>query len=270
MQKSPFPGMDPYMERRWRDVHVSLITFSRGQLNRQLRPPLRATAEERVFIETDEDEIIQRSPDVFVVEHPSQGGAASAVVATPVGAAAEIEPVVIRLDEEPTVERYLEIVDVESGDKVITVIEFLSPTNKRPGEGRTAYLAKRKEYVQAGVNMVEVDLTRAGPRGSVLPVRRLPPARRGATYMASIRRGGRSREWTVYPIPLSARLPTIPIPLRPQDPDAQLDLQAVIDLAYEEGHHDMLDYAKPIDPPFADAEAEWVQQVLKAAKKLTD
>jgi hypothetical protein len=87
--------------------------------------------------------------------------------------------------------------------------------------------------------------------------------------MASIRRGGLAREWTVYPIPLAARLPTIPIPLRPQDPDARLDLQAIIDLAYEEGHHDMLDYAKPIDPPFADAEAEWVQQVLKAAKKLT-
>jgi hypothetical protein len=264
MVKSPFPGMDPYLERRWRDVHGSLVIFSRGQLNRQLRPPLRATAEERVYIETDEDEIIQRSPDVFVVEQPVPSGAAQAVIQSPSSAATEIEPIIVRLSREPTVERYLEIVDAESGDKVITVIEFLSPTNKRPGEGREAYLAKRKEYLRAGVNIVEVDLTREGPRGSVLPVNRLPPARRGATYMASIHRGGQSQEWTVYPIPLASRLPTIPIPLRPQDADAQLDLQAVIDLAYDEGHHDMTDYTRPLEPALLPAERDWVEALLKA------
>jgi Protein of unknown function (DUF4058) len=265
MLKSPFPGMDPFLERHWRDVHVSLITFSRGQLNRQLRPPLRATAEERVYIETDENEKIQRSPDVFVVEHPSAGGAGQTVAVTSSGTATDIEPIVVRLSQEPTVERYLEIVDAESGDKVITVIEFLSPTNKRPGEGREAYLAKRKEYLRGGVNIVEVDLTREGPRGSVLPVRRLPPAHRGATYMACFHRAGQTQEWTVYPIPLAARLPTIPIPLRPQDSDAQLDLQAIIDQAYEEGHHDMINYTRPLEPPFAPTEAGWIKTMLKEA-----
>lgn len=267
MEKSPFPGMDPFLERHWRDVHVSLIAFSRGQLNRQLRPPLRATAEERVYIETDQDEKSQRSPDVFVVELPAHGGASQAAAMTSPSAATEIEPIIVRLSAEPTVERYLEIVDAESGDKVITVIEFLSPTNKRPGEGRDAYLAKRKEYLRAGVNTVEVDLTREGPRGSVLPVRRLPPARRGATYMACIHRAASAGEWQVYPIPLACRLPTIPIPLRAHDPEAHLDLQTIIDLAYEEGHHDMTNYARPLEPPFATAEADWIQKILKAAGK---
>ena len=27
---SPFPGMDPYLEQHWRDVHHNLITFIQG------------------------------------------------------------------------------------------------------------------------------------------------------------------------------------------------------------------------------------------------
>ena len=263
MVKSPFPGMDPFLERHWRDVHVSLIAFSRGQLNRQLAPPLRARAEERVYIETEE-ETVERSPDVFIVEQPQSGTASAA--ASPAAASATIEPVIIRLAAEPTIERYLEIVDAESGDKVITVIEFLSPTNKRPGEGRDAYLAKRKEYRQAQVNIVEVDLTRGGSRQDVLPVRRIPRAR-GATYLACVRRATRPQEVEAYPIPIESRLPAIPIPLRSGDPEILIDLQAVIDLAYEEGHHDMIDYKKPLDPPLTPAEAEFVDRILAAAGK---
>jgi hypothetical protein len=33
--KSPFPGMDPYLEQFWRDVHASLIIYSRDQLDLQ-------------------------------------------------------------------------------------------------------------------------------------------------------------------------------------------------------------------------------------------
>lgn len=28
--KSPFPGMDPYLEQHWRDVRHNLITFAQG------------------------------------------------------------------------------------------------------------------------------------------------------------------------------------------------------------------------------------------------
>ena len=34
--KSPFPGMDPYLEQSWRDVHAALIIYSRDQLQSQL------------------------------------------------------------------------------------------------------------------------------------------------------------------------------------------------------------------------------------------
>jgi hypothetical protein len=38
--KSPFPGMDPYLEQHWRDVHSSLIIYARDQ--RRAWKPLEA------------------------------------------------------------------------------------------------------------------------------------------------------------------------------------------------------------------------------------
>lgn len=263
---SPFPGMDPFLERRWRDVHLSLIAFARGQLNRQLRPPLRAQAEERVFIESDLDDDRQsRHPDVYVVE---RSGSRFESAGQPTAALAQdVEPVVIQLHSDSIVERYLEIVDAESGGRVVTVIEFLSPTNKRKGTGRDEYLHKRDAYLRSDVNLVEVDLTRGGSRGSVLPVKRLPASRRAAAYLVCIRRVTRPNEIEAFPISLAARLPQIPIPLRPNDAEIQLDLQALIDLAYQEGQHDSLDYSSPLDPPLSPAEAELAERVLKEAGK---
>jgi hypothetical protein len=45
--KSPFPGMDPFLENIWRDVHVSLIVHSSAQLNEQLPNQFRCRIEER-------------------------------------------------------------------------------------------------------------------------------------------------------------------------------------------------------------------------------
>src|SRR5262245_3320500 len=49
---SPFPGMDPYLEQHWGDVHSSLIIYARDQLRRKLPGDLRARVEERVFVES--------------------------------------------------------------------------------------------------------------------------------------------------------------------------------------------------------------------------
>lgn len=45
-------------------------------------------------------------------------------------------------------ERYLEVCEIGT-DAVITVLELLSPKNKRPGSGRTAYETKRMMFFQA-------------------------------------------------------------------------------------------------------------------------
>ncbi|MDX1945782.1 MAG: DUF4058 family protein [Pirellulaceae bacterium] len=265
MAKSPFPGMDPYLEHQWRDVHLSLIAFSRGQLNRQLKPPLCARAEERVYVETDDESSRQeRSPDVYIVEHDPQSQSAPTASLTEV---AVVESIVIQLATTTVKERFLEVIDVDSGEKVITVIEFLSPTNKRAGAGRDEYLSKRREYLDTDVNVVEIDLSRAGPRGAILPVRQLPANRRQAAYLACIRRASRPREAQMFPIPLSAKLPVLPIPLRKSDDEIHLDLQEVIERAYEEGHHDMGDYRRTLSPPLTGVDADFADKVLKQAGK---
>ena len=68
--KSPFPGMDPYLEQHWRDVHHALITYARDQLRPMLPHDLRPRIEERVFVESDDGEPLEIYPDVYVVEYP--------------------------------------------------------------------------------------------------------------------------------------------------------------------------------------------------------
>ncbi|MGH7214012.1 MAG: DUF4058 family protein, partial [Tepidisphaeraceae bacterium] len=70
--KSPFPGMDPYLEQHWRDVHHRLCTYACDALQPQLRPALVARIEERLVVETeDRDRSIY--PDVKVAERGGHG-----------------------------------------------------------------------------------------------------------------------------------------------------------------------------------------------------
>ena len=41
VMNSPFPGMDPYLERHWGDVHQALVTYIRDQLQPSLPDDLR-------------------------------------------------------------------------------------------------------------------------------------------------------------------------------------------------------------------------------------
>ena len=50
--KTPFPGMDPYLETRWSNVHVLLIAALTAQLKRVLPAGLAAKPEQEVLLET--------------------------------------------------------------------------------------------------------------------------------------------------------------------------------------------------------------------------
>src|SRR5690242_4413060 len=126
--KSPFPGMDPYLEGHWGDVHNSLMTYTRDQLQLQLPKDLRARVEEQVTVEDDEsDDRPQRwRPDVRVVERPNGTGEAAPAA----GNLLVAEPLRVEWEEEPTIQRSVHIIDTKTGHRLITAIEFLSPTNK--------------------------------------------------------------------------------------------------------------------------------------------
>ncbi len=74
----------------------------------------------------------------------------------------EYESAVVPAHTEPQTLRYIQILDTKAGRRVITAIEFLSLANKATEAGRRQYFAKQNELLDAGVNLVEIDLLRSG------------------------------------------------------------------------------------------------------------
>ena len=122
-----FPGMDPYLEAShlWPGLHAAFIVYIRDQLQPLLRPRYLASIEERVYLESPGRDTV---PDVRVRHRPDGGRAAVAVLE---GDA----PVVVRAPPRDVHETYVAVLDRLSGERVVTVIEVVSPTNKSAGPG---------------------------------------------------------------------------------------------------------------------------------------
>ncbi len=263
--KSPFPGMDPYLEPRWLDVHSRLNIYASDAINPLLPPGLLARSEERAIVASDEADVRDIGPDVSVFERGlaeptwDSGGVQTAVA----------EAVCVHLPKREIKQRYLEIRDARSDGRVITVIEFVSPTNKYAGDGLTKYRQKQVECRDANVNLVEIDLTRVGDRSLIMPVDRLKRKDR-TTYQAWVSRAGELEKGWAYRLPLTQRLPAVPIPLRPTDRDVLLDLQSLIDQIYEKARYaEDIDYSEPLRPPLSPAEAEWAAKLIASQPNKT-
>ena len=256
--KSPFPGMDPYLEGRWLDLHPRLIVTTARQIQRQLGSDLVASIEERVLVEDATGAGRRMGPDIHVVEtRPEPSMVPPAATATAVA-----EPIILTLRSEPVRQRLIEIVDASSGGRVITIIEFLSPANKLPGDGRRLYRRKQEDCLDARVNLVEIDLTPTGER-SLLCQRWEGAAQHQSVYQISAWRAAEPTQVGLYDVSLQTPLPVIRIPLRASDADAILDLQAVLAECYADARYDrVIDYSKPLTPPLAASDAAWTQTVL--------
>lgn len=256
--ENPFPGMDPWMEDQWGDAHHSLITYARDQLRRVLPGDLRPRVVERVFIESPLGPEGERYPDVRIVEHvrtfrsPAPAG----------GSAATAEPLIVEYVADPVTEGFIEIVDAKTGNRLVSIIEVVSPSNKRPGEGQRAYLQKQEECRDGGVNIVEIDLLRGGRRVSVAQEAIIPPAYR-TPYRVSVWRAARPRAVELYRVPLREKLPAIKIPLRPTDTDVPLELQPLVNEAYRNGTYEDTDYRGDPVPPLETDDAAWADALLR-------
>ena len=248
---SPFPGMDPYLEAHWRDVHTRLMTYLCDQIQDQLPTNLVARVEESVSV--DEDFELRRiAPDVSVVEDFE-----GATLGSSAASVAIAEPLLV-LEEVPQTARHVQILDLSSGERVITAIEVLSLTNKLTQSGREEYRRKQRDYLAAGVNLVEIDLLRGGQYVLAAPLEFIPPAKR-RTSMMCVRTRTRTK---VFGAALPEPLPVIPIPLRPTDRDVSLNIQQLIHQVYDRGRYSKLNYQHDPDPAFAPEEAEWVATLL--------
>ncbi len=257
----PFPGMDPYLEGEfWTTFHVQLAVEIARQLTPKLLPRYFAFANQRQVTDTPEEVSIEATdvyPDVGVVgvaKAPLPGGGA-------VLADAPIKLITVVPSRVP--HSWVEIRD-RSGRSLVTLIEILSPTNKR-GDGRKEYLEKRKKILLSTTHLLEIDLLRKGNR---VPMAKPLPA---ADYFVFLTRSNKRPETEVWPIALSDPLPTVRVPLREPDPDVGLDLRQAFTTIYGLSPYSVaIDYSKPPDVPLSAAAAAWAAERVKAKPPQSD
>lgn len=248
--RSPFPGMDPFIEsQRFDEFHsVYLVTLA-DLLVPLVRPKYAVDVERYVFLSSEDDERLYK-PDVSISEGKGGAAAAGAGVAT-------LEPRMLSIpvpDEEG--QTFLTI-RTARGRKVVTMVELLSPVNKDATGGQRAYLSKRANYLRTLASVVEIDLLRGGTR---LPSK---PSLTDMDYSAYVVRHGDSAHVAGYSWNLQDRLPTLPVPLAEGDADVGLDLQQAFDITYDRRGYDyLLDYSAPIDPPLPENVQRWVDERL--------
>jgi hypothetical protein len=172
-----------------------------------------------------------------------------------------IEVQVLPLEVEET---YLTIRDRQSGQRVVTVLELVSPTNRYAGPGRDSYVAKQTEVRRSTAHLVEIALLRAGPHVVAVPewaARQHGPY----DYLVCINRAEGLRDrFHLYPRRLHERLPRIRLPLAVPDPDMVLDIQAVLACTYEAGGDaERLNYAAPCVPPLTHEDQAWADTLLR-------
>ena len=255
--RSPFPGMDPYLEDqgRWPDFHSRVITYGCDVVSQALPDDYVAQMGEEVrVVSWREGHDRSMRPDVAIVRHGGSGGpepAGGGMVAT-------LEPIAIpfaaAIDE--VRDTWIEIRRLPY-ERLVTAIEVLSPTNKG-SSGLTEYLDKRHRLRTQRVNLVEIDLLIAGRR---LPMARpLPPGH----FFAIVCRASKSETGDVYAWSLQQPLPKIPIPLEAPDPDVFLDLAEVFALAYQRGRYArLINYDRPLDLPLHPQDKEWAEKVAR-------
>jgi hypothetical protein len=258
MAQSPFPGMDPYLEspRMWPDVHNSLINIFREQLSPLLMPNYFAELESYVIIDQISDDSFQVVPDVTITEDEFDNSIENNDTAVAIAPA----PLRLKLPMSvPTNITNIHIKQNEENEKLVTVIELLSPVNKRPGKGRETYLKKRNAFFDSRVHLIEIDLLRRLPRmpfaEEILP---------DCDYLAMVSRAYERPDCDVWPIGLREPLPILPVPLQRPDPDVPLDLNKALHTAYERAHYERrINYNAPPTPPLKQKDALWAANLLR-------
>jgi hypothetical protein len=248
--------MDPYLEdpALWPDVHHELISVARELLLAALRPKYFVQIDERLYVEDEFDP--SRSliiPDLRVREVNPQ-----ATLATRSGIAVEPGIEIDSKLQAEVRESRLIVIDREQ-NRAVTVVEILSPANKLKGSaGHASYNEKKQELLGSETNLVEIDLLRTGVPLVVHP--RFDPFE----YLTQVWRwtGERHRRW-VWPMRLAERLKPIPVPVRLGDTDAALDLQVVLNTAYDRAGYDLrVNYIGEPVVPLSPESAAWARQVI--------
>lgn len=254
---SPFPGMNPYLEepRLWRGFHNSLANEIVAHLIPQLGNSYAAQLEVDTTVETIAiAEAPYIRPDIALVHLPSPQPAEGLVTPTISSPPTERRRVLVK---SPSNLRRIIITRIDS-DELVTVIELLSPTNKRAA-GLMDYRHKRHTLLMADVHLVEIDLLRAGQRPGPEITSDEP-----YEYVMVVNRASSERISEIWRVAINEPLPMLPIPLLYPDSDVILDFKQLVSTVYTRyGYDRLIDYSQPIPKPPLRPEisAWWEQQV---------
>lgn len=223
---SPFPGMDPYLEDDaiWPAFHHQLVL----SLYQHLLP---------VLVDRYRARVVQRC---YTTE----------------------QALFTSILREDHVEELIEVRQ-RSDNRLVTLLDVVSPSNKLTPQGRVAYFATRAEGRVASASLVEVDLLL---RGQPL----LDYSREGLPdwdYAVTVTRSTQPDRFEIYTATVRKRLPRFRLPLAPDDRDTVLDLYTVFARAYDQGGFGgRIDYRADPQAPLKDDDLSWMAEVLKQQK----
>ncbi len=260
MIQSPFPGMDPYLEIPdiWQDVHGNVLNVFREQLIPMLLPHYFAKIETEIVIDHESTDTEERQykykkliPDISLFEKEEAKEERAATIT--------ISPAPIRVNVPLGIQRRLRTVHIihHESKELVTVIELISPVNKRPGKGRQLYLDKRNNYFESNIHVIEIDLLY---KHSHMPfIGKLPEA----PYLIMVSNFYERPAAEIWPLQLQDSLPNIPVPLLQPHSPVPLDLGTAFSTAYQRARYDtVIDYHRLPDLPLSDAEKNWIQTML--------
>lgn len=253
---SPFPGMNPYLENSelWTEVHHRLITAIADAIESNLSPQYRVAIEKRIYLcEPDKSELVG-IPDVTITSQKKPKNDTFLIATLP--AQTEAIEVTITVPEEVR-EGYLEIRDVIN-ESVVTVIEVLSPTNKRAGIGREQYIQKRQEVLASPTHLIEIDLLRSGKPMQI--IEEVPKT----DYRILIALGNRRPNAYLYGFSIRQEIPSFSIPLRRGEAEPLVNLQSLLIGVYNRARFDLaIDYNLEPIPSLKEEDKIWTDTLLK-------
>jgi hypothetical protein len=267
--------MDPYLEAPdiWPDLHEALASEMRAELNLLLPQPYYARLEVRSEVGVVDDEGTSRRivPDVTVIRQASDTMTAPAPVTVSERRARISASVEITVASESLRHQVVEIRDASRGHKLITLIEIVSPSHKRAGVDRRAYLRKQLEVLESDASLVEIDLLRSGEclLSNAELEAYLCNLEPHPAYLVLVnrawRRLGVEMAYQLFAVSVRDVLPCIAVPLREGEDEVTLDLQWIFNQAYDRGPYrrGAVDYAGDPEPRLEPDDMPWVYQRLR-------
>jgi hypothetical protein len=255
-KSSPFPGMNPFLENPefWHDFHQSFVIYLRNAIGAVLSDAYFAKLEDQIYVHevpTETRTLIGRADVSISLRDENRP--------LPAGNVAVVDPPPLQLELLSTVsdverESFIEIRDRNS-QRLVTVIEVLSPANKNPGKDREQYLYKRTTLLESQVHLVEIDLLRRGPR---MPVKQLP----ACDYCLLVCQFEERPIARVWPFQVTDSFPPLNVPLHHDDPPVKINLGEVFQRVFVDSNYAKVIY-KDLDPPLNAELAAWANALAK-------